>query len=184
MHNSRAYDRRYNKNDSQQRINFGIRALTVRVIHESKQLGIMPIDQARKLAQEAGLDLVEIVSHSNPPVCEIKDFGKWKFEEKIKAKENARKQRESQTVLKEIRLRPTITDHDVDTKVAQAKRFIEEGKKVQFNLQFKGHREMANRDNGFLVMNKVIAALAEFGVVEKTPKMEGNRIICCISPKM
>lgn len=183
MHNQPAYGRRFGNRNEGQRLNLNIRAANVRLIHEGKQLGVVSIEQARKLAQEAGLDLVEIVPQANPPVCEIKDYGKWKFEEKIKAKENARKQRESQIILKEIRLRPLIGEHDIETKIAQAKKFIEEGKKVQFNLQFKGHRELANRDNGFMVINRVVTALEMVGVIEKAPKMEGNRIICCISPK-
>lgn len=180
---NRFYDRNKYKKDSSPRVNFQIRAITVRVVQEGRQLGIFPIDQARKLAMDANLDLVEIVPTAHPPVCEIKDFGKWKFEERIKEKETARKQRDSQVELKEIRLRPGIADHDVETKVGQARKFIEEGKKVQFNLQFKGHREMSHRENGFAVIEKVIAGLEEVGIVERAPKLEGNRITCRLCPK-
>lgn len=183
--NNRFYDRNKfsKKSDNQPRLNFQIRALTVRLVQEGRPLGIFPIDQARKLAADVGLDLVEIAAGAQPPVCEIKDFGKWKFEEKIKEKEAARKQRDAQGEVKEIRLRPGIADHDVDTKVGQAKKFIEEGKRVQFNLQFKGQREMSHKECGFAVIDRVIAGLVEVGTVEKAPKLEGNRIICRLSPK-
>lgn len=183
--NNRFYgNNKYKKPDNNQpRINFQVRAHTVRLIQEGRQLGIFPIEQARKIASDAGLDLVEIAAQAQPPVCEIKDFGKWKFEEKIREKDNARRQRETQVELKEIRLRPGIADHDVETKIGQARKFIEEGKKVQFNLQFKGHREMSHRENGFAVIDKVIAGLVEVGTVEKAPKLEGNRITCRLSPK-
>lgn len=171
------------KNEYLTRINFNIRVPSVRVVQDGQQLGIMPTDKARQIAQEAGLDLVEIVPHAQPPVCEIMDYGKRKFEEKIKAKEAARKQRESEIQLKEIRLRPGIAEGDIDTKVAQAKGFLAEGKNVQFNLQFKGHREMSHKEQGFAVINKVVSDLAGVCVVEKAPKLEGNRITCRLIPK-
>jgi len=85
--------------------------------------------------------------------------------------------------LKQLRLRPGIADHDTDTKINQAKKFLEEGCRVQFNLQFKGQREMSHREQGFAVMKKVVETLASVCVVEKAPKMEGNRITCCLAPK-
>lgn len=171
------------KNEYPTRINFNIKVPQVRVVQDGKQLGIMRTDDARRIAQEAGLDLVEIVPNAQPPVCEIKDYGKWKFEEKIKQKESARKQRESQIQMKEIRLRPGIAGHDVETKVTQARKFIEEGKVVQLNLQFRGHRELSHKEQGFAVINKIIAELAGVSAVEKAPKMEGNRITCRLTPK-
>lgn len=170
------------KKKQQIRLNFLIKAPSVRVVQNGKQLGIMPINQARQIAEEAGLDLVEIVPNAKPPVCEIKDYNKWKYEEKIREKENERKQRESQIHLKEIRLRPTIANADVETKIKQAKGFLEDGMNVQFNLQFKGQRELSHKEQGFIVINKIIADLEKLGTPERSPKFEGNRIICKLIP--
>lgn len=175
---------RPNRTDEPQvRTNYQIRVPNVRVIHDDKQLGVMPTDQARRIAQDAGLDLVEIAPQAKPPVCRIMDYSKYKYEQQVRKKESAKKQRDSQIRLKEIRLRPGIGDHDVQTKVVQARKFLEEGKKVQFNLQFKGAREMAHKDQGFEVMNRIVADLELIGNVEKAAKLEGNRLTCRIEPK-
>ena len=166
------------------RINWQIKAYRVRVVREEEQLGIMATDEARKVAQENGLDLVEIAPNANPPVCRIMDFGRFKFEQKIKKKELEKKQRESQIQLKQLRLRPGIADHDTDTKINQARKFLAEGCKVQFNLQFKGQREMSHKDQGFIVIKRVIDSLNSVAVVEKAPRLEGNKITCCLSPKV
>jgi translation initiation factor IF-3 len=178
------FDKRYPpRRQDEHRINWNIRVPQVRVIREEEQLGIMPTDHARRLAQDEGLDLVEIVPNSQPPVCRIMDYGRFKYEQQIKKKDAARKQRESAIQLKELRLRPGIADHDVETKINQAKKFLEESMKVQLNLEFKGQRELAHRDRGFAVINKMIESLSGVGAVEKAPKMEGKRIICCLAPK-
>lgn len=171
------------RNDDESRINWQIRVPQVRVVKDEEQLGIMSTDAARKLAQDDGLDLVEIVPQARPPVCRIMDYGRFKYEEKIKKKESAKKQRESQVQLKELRLRPGIADHDTDTKINQAKKFLEEGHRVQFNLQFRGQREMSHKDQGFAVMKRVTESLGSICIVEKAPKLEGNRITCCLAPK-
>jgi translation initiation factor IF-3 len=111
------------------------------------------------------------------------DYGRYKYEQNLKKKETAKKQRESQAQIKEIRLRPAIANHDVETKVNQAKKFLEEGCKVQFNLQFKGYRELGHKEQGFSVMKKIVELVEQFGIVEKQPTMEGNRIICFFTPK-
>lgn len=172
------------RNENEIRINWQIKVSKVRVVKDEVQLGVMPIDAARRLAQDDGLDLVEIVPTASPPVCRIMDYGRFKYEEKVKKKENAKKQRGSQSQLKELRLRPGIAEHDTDTKISKAKKFLEEGHKVQFNLQFKGHREMSHRDQGFLVLKRVIDVLGSICIVEKAPKLEGNRITCCLAPKV
>lgn len=171
-----------NRNPDENRVNWHIRVPQVRVIRGEEQLGIMPTDEARRLAQDAGLDLVEIAPQARPPVCRIMDYGRFKYEEKVKKKENAKKQRESQVQLKELRLRPSIAENDTDTKINQAKKFLEEGHRVQFNLQFRGQREMAHKDQGFAVMKRVVEVLGAICIVEKPPKLEGNRIICCLAP--
>jgi len=176
----RSDDRRRDEN----RINWQIRSPQVRVVRGEEQLGIMPIDQARRLAQDEGMDLVEVASTARPPVCRIMDYGQFKYEQQLKKKENAKKQRESQVQLKELRLRPNIADHDAETKISQAKKFLEDGHKVQFNLFFRGQREMSHKEQGFAVMKKITEALSPFCIIERSPKMEGNRIVCFLSPKV
>lgn len=173
------FDRR---EDQGPRVNWAIRFPQIRVVRDEEQLGIMSPDEARKIAQELGLDLVEIVPNARPPVCRIMDYGKFKYDQKIKEKEKARKQRESQVQFKELRLSVSIADHDVETKIAQAKKFLAEGSKVQFNLKFSG-RQMAHKDQGFEVVNRIVESLKDLANIEKAPKMEGNRILCCLGPK-
>mgnify|MGYP006276278587 CR=1 FL=1 len=178
-HNKFPRDRR----EDQNRVNWQIKVPQVRVVREEEQLGVMPTDQARKLAMDDGLDLVEIAPTAKPPVCRIMDYGRFKYENNLKKKEAAKKQRESQVHIKEIRLRPSIQDHDIETKVNQAKRFLEEGCKVFFNLQFKGFRELGHKEQGFMVMRKIVEIMEPCSTIEKLPTMEGNRIITHFAPK-
>lgn len=172
------------RKEGENRVNWQIRVPQVRVVRDEEQLGIMSTDEARRLATDNGLDLVEIVPTARPPVCRIMDYGRFKYEQNLKKKESAKKQRESQISVKEIRLRPGTADNDTDTKINQAKKFLEEGHKVQFNLQFKGQREMSHKEQGFCVMKRVMDALESICLVERSPKLEGNRIICCLAPKV
>lgn len=181
--NKKFYGDRDRRREDENRINWQIRVPQVRVVQDEKQLGIMPTDEARRLAQDEGLDLVEIAPTARPPVCRIMDYGRYKYEQQVKKKESAKKQRESEIQLKQLRLRPGIADHDTETKINQARKFLDEGCRVQFNLQFRGQREMSHRDQGFAVMNKVVETLGPVCVVEKAPKMEGNRISCIVAPK-
>jgi translation initiation factor IF-3 len=186
--NNPNFGRRFSKDqnfrrEDEHRVNFNIRVPQVRVIRDEEQLGIMATDVARRMAMDDGLDLVEIAPTAKPPVCRIMDYGRFKYEQNIKKKETAKKQREAQTHLKEIRLRPGIADHDTDVKIGQAKKFLAEGHRVQFNLQFRGGRELSHKERGYQVMQRIIEALAESGTVEKNPAMEGNRIVCCFTPK-
>lgn len=170
--------------NEENKINFQIKSSQVRLIKDNIQLGIFPIDKARKMAQEEGLDLIEIVSSSNPPICKIMNYGRFKYEKKLKQKEQQKKQRETKIQLKELRLRPGIALHDIETKTNQAKKFLNEGCKVLFNLQFKGKRELSHQEQGFAVLQKVIELLGDAGIVEKIPQLEGNRIFCSVSPKI
>lgn len=170
-------------NNEEYKVNFQIKASQVRLIRENVQLGVFPIDKARKMAQEDGLDLIEIVSNSNPPICKIMNYGRFKYEKKLKQKEQLKKQRETKMQLKELRLRPGIAPHDIETKTNQAKKFLSEGCKVLFNLQFKGKRELSHQEQGFAVLKKVIELLEDVCVVEKNPQLEGNRIYCSVGPK-
>lgn len=164
------------------RTNFQIRVPQIRLSKDDEQFGIVSTDYGRQLADEAGLDLVEIVPNANPPICKIMDYSKFKYEKKIKEKESAKKQRESQTQHKEIRLRPAIAQADIETKMNQAKKFIQEGCKVQFVVQFKG-RERQHQENGMIVMQKILDGLRDECTVEVQPKYEGSKIVCCIGSK-
>lgn len=165
------------------RVNWQIRVPQVRLIKDDKQLGVMSTDKARKLAEESGLDLVEVAPEARPPVCKIIDFGRFKYELQIKKKEQLKRQKEAQIHLKELRLRPTIEKHDVEVKISQAKKFLEDGMKVQLNLLFKGQREIAHKEQGFSVINNMIKSLEEFSILDKSPKFDGNKIICRLAPK-
>ena len=175
------YDQAHNKKHFT-RVNFQIRVPNVRVVQDGKQLGVMPTDKARLLAQDAGLDLVEVAPQAQPPVCHIIEYDKYRYMQKQKEKEQARKQKESAQELKELRLRPGIQDHDIETKANTARKFLEEGKKVQLNLQFK-NREITHKDEGFKVMDKIIKSLVDVATVERQPKMEGFKLICRLEPK-
>lgn len=168
---------------SQTRINYGIRVSMVRVVRDGEQLGVMSTDKAREIAQDDGLDLVELVSNVSPPVCGILDYGKYKFDQKIKDKEKAKKQRESQQKLKILTLRPVTDDHDLKNKLSQATNFLSEGKIVQFVVVLKG-RELAHRDRGIEILKRIIIDMAEVAIVDLNPKMEGDkRMICRLLPK-
>ena len=171
-----------NRREDGNRVNWQIRVPQVRVVKDEEQLGVMSTDQARRLAQDQGLDLVEVAPTARPPVCRIMDYGRFRYEQQLKQKESARRQRESQVQLKELRLRPGIAEHDTDTKIGQAKKFLEEGSRVQFNLQVRGHRELSHKEQGFRVMVRIVDCLKNCCVVEKAPKMEGNRITCLVAP--
>lgn len=181
MQNSNFKDRQ--KSEPENRVNWQIKSYQVRVVRDEEQLGVMTTEKARRLAQDDELDLVEIAPDANPPVCRIMDYGRFKYEQQVKKKESAKKQRESKVHIKELRLRPGIAEHDTDTKIGQAKKFLESGMRVQFNLQFRGQREMSHKDQGFEVMRRVVESLQPFCVIEKAPKLEGNRIICFLAPK-
>jgi translation initiation factor IF-3 len=167
----------------QHRINWQIRVPNVRLVKDEQQLGIMPTEKARKLAQEEGLDLVEVVPNANPPVARLVDYGQFKYEQQKRKKEAVKRQKESMIEIKELRLTPNIADHDIEIKINQAKKFLESGMKVIFSLKFKGAREMAHKDKGFLTMKKIIEGINELAIIEKHPKLEGNKLICCIAPK-
>lgn len=181
--NYRNYDKDPNK-PSELRINYQIRVLTVRVVRNEEQLGIMSTDNARRLAEESNFDLVEVIPNANPPLCKIMDYAKYKYEKKVKDKESAKKKRESQIQFKELRFRPSIAENDLMTKVNHAKRFLQEGCKIHCIVQFKGGRELNHIDNGFNLVKKLIDSLSEYSTVEVAPKFEGNKIFCCLASKV
>ncbi len=162
------------------RINRQISCSSVRVKKDGEHLGIMPTIQALDLAYREGLDLVEIVSNTNPPIVEIMDYNKFKFEEKKKKKEQ---QSKAKTVApKSIRLRPVSGDHDVDTKITQIKNFLDDKHPVEVNILFK-NREMVFKEHGFEIARKIIAATEEHGTAQDAPRFEGNKIAIRLVPK-
>lgn len=172
----------YNKN-FRYRINYNIKSRQVRVFKDNQLVGIMQTDQAIRMAMDQDLTLVEMVANANPPVCHIVDFGKFMYEEKIKEKEKIKKQRDSVVAIKEIRLSPVISQHDIETKLKSALAFLEENKKVQFNMQFKSRQIVTNRDNGMVIMQQLLSGCNLKSIVEYGPKFEGNKLICRIAPK-
>ena len=163
------------------RMNEQIKFSPVRVVRNKVQIGVMCVEDARRIAREEGLDLVEIVPNARPPVCEIIDYGKYRYQLSIKEKEKKHKTKQGE--MKEIRLSPKIAEHDVEIKGKAARKFLNEGKKVQLNLLFR-NRELAHQDEGFKVINKILKEIEDVCKIESPPKMEGKRIICRIEPKL
>lgn len=162
-------------------MNEQIRVNKVRVIGaEGDQLGIMNIRDAQDAADELGLDLVEISPNAEPPVCKILDHGKHKYEQQKKAAEARKKQKVID--VKEVKIRPTIGEHDYQVKLRNARRFLGEGNKVKVTLRFRG-REMAHIDLGMEVMNRFKVDLSDIGKVEFGPKMEGRQAMILIGPE-
>ncbi len=163
------------------RINRDIRVREVQLIdQDGNNKGVVQTFEAQKMAEEAGLDLVEIAPNSTPPVCKILDFGRFKFAEQKKAAEARKKQKVIE--IKEIKLRPGIDKHDYDVKMKALRGFIEEGDKVKITLRFRG-REMAHQHLGYEVLNRVKADTASIVKVEAEPNFEGRQIIMVLAPR-
>ena len=161
-------------------MNERIRVSEVRLIdQENQQLGIVPVARAMATAEEAGLDLVEVAPTSEPPVCRIMDFGKWKYEQK--KRDHKAKQKQHHVVLKEVRLRPKIDDHDRMTKLRKARGFLEKGGKVQFTMLFRG-REMAHLDIAVNIFKEIEKDLENIGKVEVMPRRLGRRMTMIMAP--
>ena len=161
-------------------MNRQIRAREVRLIDdEGNQLGIVEIREAQKIADERGLDLVEVAPNANPPVCRVMDFGKYLYQEKKRAQEAKKKQHIFQ--VKEVKFRPMIDPHDYTVKLKRLLRFLDEGDKVKATVQFRG-REMARMDLGYNLLKRLEADIAEHGVVESTPERAGNRVHQIFAP--
>lgn len=163
------------------RANRDIRVPSVQLIDaEGENLGETPTDEAIRLAEEQGLDLVEISPNAKPPVCKILDLGKLKYESQKKAAAARKKQKIIE--VKEIKMRPNIDTHDYETKMKAARRFFDDGDKVKFTLRFRG-REMAHQQLGMQLLQKVKAETAEITKVEAEPKLEGRQMMMVLSPK-
>jgi translation initiation factor IF-3 len=162
-------------------MNEDIRVPEVRLIDQTGQnVGVVSTADALKRAGEAGLDLVEISPDANPPVAKILDFGKYKYQEQKKAAE-ARK-RQKVVEIKEIKMRPSIDDHDYDVKMRSIRRFFGDGDKVKVTLRFRG-RELSHQEIGWQVLQRVKADTEEIAKVESEPRMEGRQMVMVLAPR-
>ena len=152
----------------------------IRLVGDSgEQLGIVTAVEARGIAVERGMDLVEIAPNAEPPVCRLMDYGKFLYSKSKKKQESKKKQK--QITVKEIKFRPGTDIGDYDIKVRNLTRFLEAGNKVKVTLRFRG-REMAHQELGMEMLNRVEGALQDIGVVEQMPKMEGRQMVMVLAP--
>lgn len=176
-----AFNPRFRKEQQQEhKTNHMIRVPEVRLVGENVEVGVYPIAQALKFAQDLQLDLVEISPGAKPPVCRIIDYNKFLYEEKKKKKEMKAKSKTSE--VKEIRFTPNTDDHDFDFKVKHAEKFLSEGDKVKAHVQFKG-RAIMFKERGELLLLKFADSLKEHGALEGLPKLEGKRMQIMLAPK-
>ena len=148
--------------------------------HEGEQLGVVNFDEGLQKAENLGLDLVEISPNTDPPVCKILDYGKYIYEKQKLEKKNKKKQHVIH--VKEIRVRPNTSDHDLLTKLSRAKKFLESGDKVKITVMYRG-REMARQDMGIDTLNRVVEILDDFAQIDKQANLEGRRLSLILSPK-
>lgn len=147
---------------------------------DGEQVGVLTRDEALKMAEDAGLDLVEIVPNADPPVCRVMDFGKFKFEQQKKA--HAAKRKTKQQEIKELKFRPSTEDGDYNVKLRNLRRFLEEGDKVKVTVRFKG-REMAHTELGEAMVKRIQGDIVEEAVVESFPRFEGRQMVMMVAPK-
>ena len=163
------------------RVNTEIGVPRVRLVDErGNMIGVVPRNEALTMAANAGLDLVEVAPNADPPVCKILDYGKFKYEEQKKKNEARKKQKIIE--VKEIKLRPSIDDHDYEVKMRAMNKFIEEGDKVKVTMRFRG-RELAHQDIGMNVLIRVRDDLDSIAKVEQMPRMEGRQMVMVIAPR-
>lgn len=162
------------------RVNREIRAPQIRVIDDAgTMLGVMSVPEALRIAEDRGLDLLEIAPTATPPTCKIMDYGKWKYENK--KKQVAARKKQVIVTVKEIQMRPRTDQHDFETKMKHARRFILDGDKVKVTLRFMG-RELAHQDLGMDLMKKCIEFVQDISMVEQNPKMEGKNMYLMLAP--
>ncbi|GAA1890948.1 translation initiation factor IF-3 [Asanoa iriomotensis] len=162
------------------RVNEQIRAREVRLVGpEGEQVGIVPLERALQLAADVDLDLVEVAPMARPPVCKLMDFGKFKYESALKAREARRNQQ--QTVIKEMKLRPKIDPHDYETKKGHVVRFLKAGDKVKVTIMFRG-REQSRPELGYRLLRRLESEISELGYVEAAPKQDGRNMIMVLAP--
>jgi len=162
-------------------INEQIKDKEVRVVaDDGSQLGILPLAEAMRMAEEKDLDLVNISPKATPPVCKIMDYGRFRFEQEKRQKEARKNQKV--IVLKEMRLSSTIDKHDMEVKAKNVIKFLKDGDKVKVSIRFKG-RQMSHTDQGLAVMNEFVTMIQDAAVVEKAAKMEGRSMFMILAPK-
>lgn len=168
------------KNDGP-RVNREIDARSIRLVGaDGEMIGVVTLREGLIMAEEAGLDLVEVSPNAEPPVCKILDYGKFKYE--AQKKKNEAKKKQKVIEVKEIKLRPNIDDNDYDVKLRNMRKFLEEGDKVKVTLRFRG-RELAHQDLGMKVLERVRDDLEGLGKIEQIPKMEGRQMVMVIAPR-
>lgn len=162
------------------KVNEKIRAAEVRVVGENVDQGIYSREEALEIAQDQGLDLVEVSAKANPPVCKVIDYSKFKYEQKKKQKEI--KAKAQKTVVKELRFGPNTDDHDFNFKLRHAIKFLEDGAKVRAYVHFVG-RTIVFKERGEILLLRLAQALEDYGKVEQMPKLEGKRMFLLVAPK-
>lgn len=163
------------------KVNGKITARQIRLVGDNVTVGIYSVSEGIKIAQDQGLDLVEISPKADPPVCKVIDYSKFKYDQKKKQKEI--KAKASKTVIKEIRFGPNTDDHDFNFKLKHAQNFLEDGAKVKAYVQFRG-RAIVYKDRGEILLLKFAQALEEYAKVEQLPKLEGKRMFLFLAPKV
>jgi translation initiation factor IF-3 len=170
-----------NDRERRVRVNRQIRISPVRVIDDKgEQMGVLPVEEALAIAQERGLDLVEVAPMARPPVVKIMDYGKFKFEEAKAAR--AAKKKQHVIHLKEVKMRPGIDDHDFDFKTRHAREFLADGNKVKVTMMYRG-RQMAHIELGREVLDRVAAELKDIAKIEQDPRLEGRNMSMVLAPK-
>ncbi|MEO1019650.1 MAG: translation initiation factor IF-3 [Pseudomonadota bacterium] len=162
------------------RVNDRIEANEVRLVdQDGNMIGVVPTRRAMQMAEDVGLDLVEVASNATPPVCKILDFGKYKYEAQKKA--NAARKKQKIIEVKEIKMRPSIDDNDYMIKMKKVRSFLDEGDKVKVTMRFRG-REMAHQEIAMGILGKVRDEMADLAKVEQWPKLEGRQMVMVIAP--
>ena len=163
------------------RINEQIKAPTVRLLgSENEQLGVLAIAEALRTAEEQGLDLVEIASNAEPPVCRVMDYGKYVFEQR--KKQAVAKKKQKQIQVKEIKFRPSTEEADYQVKLRNIKRFLGQGNKVKVTIRFRG-RELRHQELGLVLLTRVTTDVLDVGIVEQEVKREGRHLLLVLAPK-
>ncbi|MBR1826000.1 MAG: translation initiation factor IF-3 [Alphaproteobacteria bacterium] len=169
------------RNDDEILINENIKAKQVRLIDANNEnRGIVSIKEALAIAEEFGLDLIEISPQANPPVCKVLDFGKFRYEQQ--KRKNEAKKNQKIVEIKELKLRPVIETHDYEVKLKQAKKFLEQGNKVKFTMRFKG-RELSANDLGKQILNQIVEDLDMYSKVDSEAKLEGRQMTMILAPQ-
>jgi len=165
------------------RINESITSKEVRVISlDGKSIGVFPLQEALKIAEEEGYDLVEVSPNASPPVCRIMDYGRFKYQQSKKLHQAKRKHAHKLTHIKEIKIRPQTEEHDFQFKIRHIKKFLNQGDKTKVSLIFRG-REVTHPELGQEILDRIVEEIKDIGVVEQSPKFEGKNMIMLLAPK-